>query len=43
MGVDNRSAIGKLVERVTRDTLLFKPDFQDSDYTYISFGNPINN
>jgi IS30 family transposase len=43
MGAGNRSAIGTLVERVTRYTLLVKLEFKDTDYTCISFANAIYN
>jgi len=43
MGAGLRSAIGTLVERVTRYTLLVKLEFKDTDYTCISFANAINN
>jgi IS30 family transposase len=39
MGAGNRSAIGTLVERVTRYTLLVKLEFKDTDYTSMSFAN----
>jgi len=41
MGAGNRSAIGTLVERVTRYTLLVKLEFKDTDYTCMSFANAI--
>jgi IS30 family transposase len=43
MGAGNRSAIGTLVERVTRYTLLVKLEFKDTDYTCMSFANAISN
>lgn len=42
MGAGNRSAIGTLVERFTRYTLLVKLEFKDTDYTCVSFANAIN-
>lgn len=41
MGARNRSAIGTLVERVTRYTLLVQLEFKDTDYTVISMANAI--
>ncbi len=43
MGSRNSSALGTLVERTTRFTLLVPLDFKDSDYVTVSFANKINN
>lgn len=43
MGAGKRSAIGTLVERVARCTLLVKLEFKDTDYTCMSFAKAINN
>lgn len=43
MGSRNSSALGTLVERTTRYTLLIPLDFKDSDYVTMSFANKINN
>src|SRR5690606_13701278 len=42
MGAGNRSAIGTLVERVTRYTILVPLEFKDTDYTCISMANAIS-
>jgi len=43
MGGYNRSALGTLVERTTRFTLLIPLDYKDSDFVTASFANKINN
>jgi IS30 family transposase len=43
MGSRNQSALGTLVERTTRFTMLIPLVFKDSDYVTISFANKINN
>jgi transposase, IS30 family len=43
MGSRNSSALGTLVERTTRFTLLVPLDFKDSDYVTVSFANKMNN
>jgi transposase, IS30 family len=43
MGSRNSSALGTLVERTTRFTLLVPLDIKDSDYVTVSFANKMNN
>lgn len=42
MGSRNSSALGTLVERTTRYTVLVPLDFKDSDYVTVSFANKLN-
>jgi len=42
MGSRNSSALGTLVERTTRFTVLVPLDFKDSDYVTVSFANKLN-
>jgi len=43
MGKNNQSALGTLVERTTRLTLLVPLDYKNSDYVCMSFANKISN
>lgn len=43
MGKNNQSALGTLVERQTRLTLLVPLDYQNSDYVCLSFANRLSN
>ena len=41
MGAGNKRAMGTLVERTTRFTMLVKLDYKDSDYTCLSYANKL--